>query len=180
MVYFVESGRIKVVMPSINGKDCLLGIYGRGDLFGETCLSGIGARQDLAIAMEDSVLRRARYDIFMMYLREALLVEEFLKFFATRLSQEQQKLAEFVTLDSEHRLGNTLLRLGERFGKRDEDSRLRIPHRISHEELSQIVGTTRPRVSEFLQKFKKMGLLDTRAGHFRINDKELADYLCEF
>jgi hypothetical protein len=82
-----------------------------------------------------------------------------------------------VTVDSEQRLGKTLLQLGRTLGKRD-------PHgfctetKISHEELSEMVGTTRPRISLFMQRFRNLELMETNLDRFLvINEKKLTDYL---
>ena len=89
----------------------------------------------------------------------------------------QQSITDFATANSEYRLGRTLLLLGDKLGKRGPFA-IRIEHNISHEELSQIVGTTRPRVSGFIQKFRSLGLIEITAEHFMvIREKELANYL---
>ena len=58
MVYFIESGQIKLLMLSSEGKECLLAIHSAGDIFGELCLSGLGARLETATAMEDTILKQ--------------------------------------------------------------------------------------------------------------------------
>ena len=77
------------------------------------------------------------------------------------------------------RLGQTLLQLARTLGKKDPRS-IRIELKISHEELSGMVGTTRPRISFFMQRFRKRGLIETNSDHFLvIKEHELTDYLAE-
>jgi CRP/FNR family transcriptional regulator, cyclic AMP receptor protein len=181
-IYLIERGQIKLIMPTLTGKECLLNIFTVGDLFGESCLTGVGERMEAAVAMEETTLRCIHYRDLLVYLRDNALHKQYqsiIQCLATRLVEQQQSITDFATTNSEYRLGRTLLLLGDKLGKR-EPRAIRIEHNISHEELSQIVGTTRPRVSGFIQKFKSLGLLDITAEHFLvIKEKELANYLSQ-
>lgn len=177
MIYFIESGQIKLVMTSPEGKECLLTIYTVGDLFGESCLALPGARPETATAMENTTLKGVHYRKFLMYLSKNSLCEDAIQYLANRLIERQQAITDLVTADSEHRLGHVLLQLGSKFGKKGTFNVL-IEHRISHEELSQIVGTTRPRISQFIHKFRNLGLIEISAEHYLIiKEQQLADYL---
>jgi CRP/FNR family transcriptional regulator, cyclic AMP receptor protein len=82
-----------------------------------------------------------------------------------------------VTVDSKQRLGKTLLQLARTLGKKDPRS-IRIELKITHEELSEMVGATRPRISMFMQRFRNLGLIETNENHFLIiKEKKLTDYL---
>ena len=82
-----------------------------------------------------------------------------------------------VTVDSEQRLGKTLLQLARTLGKKNQQS-TRIELKISHDELSEMVGTTRPRISLFMQRFRNLGLIETKLDRFLvIKEKELTAYL---
>ena len=84
-----------------------------------------------------------------------------------------------MTVDSEQRLGQTLLQLARTMGKKDPHS-IRIELNISHEELSEMVGTTRPRVSVFMQRFRNLGLIETNRDRFLIiKENKLTDYLAQ-
>jgi CRP-like cAMP-binding protein len=86
-------------------------------------------------------------------------------------------IVDLLTLSSEFRLGKTLLLLAYKLGE-ERPSGIAIPKRIIQEELSQMVGTTRPRVSEFLQKFRQLGLIELSAERFIIiKEENLANYL---
>lgn len=176
-VYFIESGQIKLMMLSSEGKECMLAIHSSGDVFGELCLSGTGGRLETATAMEDSTLKEIPCARFLERLAKDSLLEGFVKYLAVRVSDQQQVIANLVTVDSETRLGETLLQLARKFGKKDPRS-IRIELRISHEELATMVGTTRPRISVFMQRFRNLGLLEFSVEHYMIiKEKKLTDYL---
>lgn len=177
MIYLVESGQIKTVMLSPGGKECLLTIHTVGDLFGESCLASVRERPETATAMEDTILKGIRHRMFLTYLASNSLHELALQYLTDCLVERQEVITDLIAVDSEHRLGKVLLQLGRKLGKKDRFN-VRIEHRISHEELSQIVGTTRPRVSQFIQKFRTLGLIDVSAEHFLIiKEQQLAEYL---
>jgi CRP/FNR family transcriptional regulator, cyclic AMP receptor protein len=179
-VYFIESGQIKMLMRSPEDKECLLAIHTTGDIFGELCLSGLGTRLETAIAMEETVLKQIPRPRFFERLgRDSLFVVGFVQYLATRLADQQQVIANLATVDSEQRLGKTLLRLAHTLGKKDPHS-IRIELRITHEELSEMVGTTRPRISLFMQRFRNLGLIEINADHFLIiKEKKLTAYLAQ-
>ena len=177
MVFFIESGRIKLLMLSPEGKECLLAIHSAGDIFGELCLSGSGARLETATAMEETILKKIPRSRFLAGLSRDSLLEGYVRYLAVRIAEQQQIIADLVTVDSEQRLGKTLLQLARALGKQDQQS-TRIELKISHEELSEMVGTTRPRISLFMQRFRNLGLIDTNLDRFLvIHEKRLAAYL---
>ena len=176
-VYFIESGQIKLVMLSAEGKECMIGVHGSGDVFGELCLSGLAGRLETATAMEDCSLKEISSDKFLARLTRDSLLEGFVKYLTVRIADQQQVIANLVTVDSEHRLGETLLQLGRKFGKKDPRS-IRIELRISHEELAAMVGTTRPRISVFMQRFRNLGLIESSIEHHLIiKERKLTNYL---
>jgi CRP-like cAMP-binding protein len=179
LVYFIESGQIKLLMLSPDGKECLLAIHTAGDIFGELCLSGLGARLETAAAMEETVIKQIPCSKFFARLERDKLVEGFVQYLAVRIADQQQVIADLVTVDSEQRLGKTLLRLARTMGKKDPRS-IRIEPKISHEELSEMVGTTRPRISVFMQRFRNLGLIEMNEDHFLvIKERELTAYLAQ-
>jgi len=179
MIYFIESGQIKLLMLSSEGKECLLAIHSAGDVFGELCLSGLGTRLETAIAMKQTILKQIPSSQFLGRLSHDSLFEGFVRYLAVRIADQQQVIANLVTVDSEQRLGQTLLQLARTMGKKDPRS-IRIELRISHEELSGMVGTTRPRISLFMQRFHNLGLIETNRDRFLIiKEKKLTDYLAQ-
>jgi CRP-like cAMP-binding protein len=179
MVYFVESGQIKLLMLSSEGKECLLAIHSVGDIFGELCLSGLGARLETATAMKATTLKQIPCGQFFARLSRDSLYEGFVRYLAVRIADQQQVIANLVTVDSEQRLGQTLLQLARTMGKKDPRS-IRIELRITHEELSEMVGTTRPRISLFMQRFHNLGLIETNRDRFLVvKEQKLTEYLAQ-
>jgi CRP/FNR family transcriptional regulator, cyclic AMP receptor protein len=179
MVYFIESGQIKLLMLSAEGKECLLAIHGEGDIFGELCLSGLGSRLETATAMKATTVKQIPCGQFFARLSRDSLFEGFVRYLAVRIADQQQVIANLVTVDSEQRLGQTLLQLARTMGKKDPRS-IRIELKITHEELSEMVGTTRPRISLFMQRFHNLGLIETNRDHFFIiKENKLTQYLAQ-
>jgi CRP-like cAMP-binding protein len=177
MVYFIESGEVKLLMLSSEGKECMLAIHTSGDIFGELCLSGLTGRLETATAMEDTVLKQIPCARFLERLARDSLLEGFVKYLTVRIADQQEVIANLVTVDSEQRLGQTLLQLARKLGKKDPRS-IRIELRISHEELASMVGTTRPRISVFMQRFRNLGLIETSVEHHLIiKETKLTAYL---
>jgi CRP-like cAMP-binding protein len=176
-VFFVESGQVKLLILSPEGKECLVAIHTAGDTFGESCLAGSFPRQETATAMEDTTLKRILCTKFFLHLVSNSLVEGFVKYLATRVSDQQKIIADLITVDSEHRLGETLLLLARKLGQPDPRS-TRIEQRITHEELSEMVGTTRPRITTFMLKFRSLGLIEISPENFLIvKETKLSNYL---
>jgi CRP-like cAMP-binding protein len=179
LVYFIESGQVKLLMLSPEGRECLLAVHTTGDIFGELCLSGLGARLETATAMEETNLKQIPCPKFFARLGRDLLLEGFVQYLAVRIADQQQVIANLVTVDSEQRLGQTLLQLARSMGKKDPRS-IRIELKISHEELSEMVGTTRPRISVFMQRFHNLGLIETNRDRFLIiEENKLTNYLAQ-
>jgi CRP/FNR family transcriptional regulator, cyclic AMP receptor protein len=179
MVYFIETGQVKLLLLSPEGKECLLAIHSSGDIFGELCLAGLGARRETAVAMKQTTLKQIPCPLFFARLSRDTLSEGFVRYLAVRIADQQQVIANLVTVDSEQRLGQTLLQLARTLGKKDPRS-IRIELKISHEELSEMVGTTRPRISFFMHRFRNLGLIETNSDHFLIiKESKLTDYLAQ-
>ena len=179
MIYFIETGQVKLLMLSSEGKECILGIYTAGDIFGELCLSGLGERLETATAMKATSLKQIPTVQFFARLGRDSLWQGFVRYLAVRIADQQQIIANLVTVDSEQRLGQTLLQLARTMGKKDPRS-IRIELRITHEELSNMVGTTRPRISLFMQRFHNLGLIETNKDRFLvIKENKLTDYLAQ-
>jgi len=179
MVYFIDAGQVKLLLLSPEGRECLLAIHGNGDLFGELCLAGLGARRETATTMTQTKLKKIPCAQFFARLSRDSLIEGFVRYLAVRVADQQQVIANLVTVDSEQRLGQTLLQLARTLGKKDPRS-IRIELKISHGELSEMVGTTRPRISLFMQRFRNLGLIEINSDHFLIiKENKLTDYLAQ-
>jgi CRP-like cAMP-binding protein len=127
--------------------------------------------------MEETTLKRVPCAAFFLHLTDNFLVEGFVQYLASRVAAQQNVIANLITVDSEHRLGETLLMLANKLGQPHPRS-TRIEQKITHEELSEMVGTTRPRVTAFMLKFRRLGLVEMSPEHFLIvKERKLADYL---
>lgn len=157
-IYLIESGQVKLSMSSAGGKDCLLAIYTSGDVFGESCFAG-AKRVETAETMAMTVVRRIARSDFVAAAKAANLFDVLLQHVASRMVERQTAVFELVTMDAERRLAKVLLGLAQKLGTKDGEY-VRLEQRISQEELSQMVGTTRPRVTSFMQNFRKQGLLE--------------------
>jgi CRP/FNR family cyclic AMP-dependent transcriptional regulator len=178
-IYFIESGQIKLIMLSPDGKECLLAIHSAGDIFGELSLSESGPRMETATAMKDTILKQMPCSQFLARLNRDSLFEDFVRCLTARVIEQQQTIADLIMDDSEHLLGKTLLQLGRALGKKDPHG-LRIETRRTHEELSEMVGTTRPRISMFMERFRKHGLLETNREHsLFVKEERLTGYLTQ-
>jgi CRP-like cAMP-binding protein len=177
VVYFIESGQIKLVMLTPAGHECLLAILTAGDICGEGCLAGLGERQETATAMTAAVVRALPCAQFLALLSQEGLLPGFIHYLATRIADQQATIANLLTVDSEQRLGKTLLHLARKLGKHDPRS-IRIEQRITHEELAAMVGTTRPRISTFMRRFRELGLIEFSVERFLIvKEGRLSAYL---
>jgi len=178
-VYFIESGQVKLVTVSPDGKECIVAIYTAGDVFGEMCITGPGERMETATAMEKTELKLIPLSNLFARLSNDSLLEGFARYLAARIASQTQVISDLVMVDCEHRLGTILLKLARSVGIGDPRS-VRIEKRISHQELSAMVGTTRPRITAFMQRFRELGLVEKSAEHYLVvRQEKLTDYLAQ-
>jgi CRP/FNR family transcriptional regulator, cyclic AMP receptor protein len=127
--------------------------------------------------MSPSTLRRIMNSRVMAALADEGLRDDFVRYFAGRLAEQQQLILELVTGDSKHRLAAVLLHLARKLGRRDANL-LSMQERITQEELASMVGTTRSRVGYFLKQFHHAGFVEKSRGVFLVvNEDRLEDYL---
>jgi len=170
-VFYVQKGKIKIVVSSKQGKEAVIAILGAGEFFGEGCLIGQPLRLATARAMADSeVLRVGKAEMVRVLHAEPAFGELFIAHLLTRNSRIEEDLVDQLFNSSEKRLARTLLMLAN-FGK--EEGPQPITTRISQETLAEIVGTTRPRVSHFMNKFRKLGFI-TYNGTIKIHSSLLS------
>jgi CRP-like cAMP-binding protein len=161
-VFFLRSGKVKLAVTSKQGKEAIVAILDAGEFFGEGCLAGQPLRMGTATTMTDSVMVRVEKYAMARILHEQHAVSEL---FVTRLLSRniryEEDLVDQLFNSSEKRLARILLLLSH-FGK-DSRAETVLP-RINQESLAQMVGTTRSRVSHFMNKFKKLGFIDYNGG----------------
>lgn len=158
-LYLIDSGQVKLSMASASGKDCLIAIYMKGEMFGESCFTSASKRFETATAMQPTVVRKMSRRDFLAEVERLKVTEPLLRHLASRIADRQSAVFDLITMPSERRLAKALLDTAEKLGIRDA-AWLRVDPKISHEELSQIVGTTRPRITAFMQRFRQLGLID--------------------
>jgi CRP/FNR family cyclic AMP-dependent transcriptional regulator len=158
-VYFIESGKVKISVVSPRGREAVLVILGTSDFFGEGCLVGQPLRISTAIALETSTLFRVEKDAMLRALaNQRTLSEKFIASLLVRNINLEEDLCDQLFNHSERRLARVLLKLA-RMRQPDTFPEKGIPL-LSHETLAEMVGTTRSRITYFMNKFRKMGLID--------------------
>jgi len=162
-MFLVLEGKIKITVVSFVGKEATLSVVGPGGFIGEGCLTGQRARLSTATALEASTLARVE-KLAMAHLlhQQPRLAEAFIAHLLARNIDLEKDLCTQLFDHSEKRLARVLLKLS-RFGERGEESDVIIP-KFSHETLAEMVGTTRSRVTFFMNKFKSQGLIDYSGG----------------
>jgi CRP/FNR family transcriptional regulator, cyclic AMP receptor protein len=173
-MYLIESGQVKLSMASAEGKDCLLAIYTTGEAFGESCFGGV-KRFESATAMQPTVVRRALRRELLNQATRAATMETLLIHVVARLAERQTAIFDLVTMPSERRLAKVLLGFAEKLGR--VEGKFVSLDRISHEELSQMVGTTRPRVTAFMQKFRTLGLIERSGRAIKVDREKTRRFL---
>jgi CRP/FNR family cyclic AMP-dependent transcriptional regulator len=170
-VFYVQSGKIKIVVASSQGKEAVVGILGAGDFFGEGCLIGQPLRLATAKAMSESrVVRVGKPEMVRVLHAEPSFAELFMTHLLTRNSRVEEDLVDQLFNSSEKRLARTLLLLAN-FGKPGGPQPIATP--ISQDTLAGIIGTTRPRVSHFMNKFRKLGFIKYN-GHLEVHSSLLS------
>ena len=161
-IFYIQKGKVKITVVSKSGKEAVLTILGIDDFLGEGCLTGQPIRLATATALSECSLIRISKKTMVRVLRdEPAFAEVFTAHLLSRIIRVEEDLVDQLFNSSEKRLARVLLLLAN-FGK-EQKSEPVIP-RISQETLAEMVGTTRPRVNFFLNKFRKLGLIDYNGG----------------
>ncbi len=170
-VFYILGGNVKLAVLSRRGKEAVISILGKGEFFGEACLTGQLVRTTTATALEDSTIMRVDKDAMIRVLHDGpTLTDFFMSHLLSRNIQIEEALVDQLFNSSEKRLARILLLLAH-FGKERQVVEPTIP-KISQETLADMVGTTRSRVSFFLNKFRKLGFIDYN-GSLRIRSSLL-------
>jgi CRP/FNR family cyclic AMP-dependent transcriptional regulator len=175
-MYLIESGQVKLSMSSAAGKDCLIAIYAAGELFGESCFNTPRKRFETATAMQPTIARKVSCRDFLAEVEKARATESLLKHLARRIAERQTAVFDLVTMPSERRLAKALLGVADKLGT-VEGPFLKLDQKISHEELSQIVGTTRPRITAFMQRFRTLGLIETAGRAISVHREKMRTFV---
>lgn len=161
-VFYVQEGGIKLSVLSSGGKEAVVGMLGPGDFLGEGCLAGQPLRMGTATAVtRAALLRIPKRDMIRMLHEHPAFSDRFLAHMLARNIRIEEDLVDQLFNSSEKRLARTLLLLA-RYGK--EDMTQRVLPKLSQETLAEMVGTTRSRVNFFMNKFRKLGLIEYNGG----------------
>jgi CRP-like cAMP-binding protein len=156
-VFYIQSGRVKTTAISMQGKEAVVAILGSGEFFGEGCLAGQPTRTATVTATTDCVIiRLAKAAITRVLYNEPAFSEMFISHLLARNIRFEEDLVDQLFNSSEKRLARALLLLAN-FGK---DARSEpIAPKVSHKMLAEMIGTTRARVTFFMNRFRKRGFI---------------------
>jgi CRP/FNR family cyclic AMP-dependent transcriptional regulator len=157
-VFYIQSGKVKKTVVSEQGKEAVVALLESGDFFGEGCLTGEPLRLATVSAATECVIARiTKAEITRVIHEEPAFAELFIAHLLARNSRVEEDLVDQLFNSSEKRLARTLLLLAN-FGKEGRPEP--ILAKISQETLAEMIGTTRSRVSFFMNRFRKLGLID--------------------
>jgi CRP/FNR family cyclic AMP-dependent transcriptional regulator len=178
-VFYIQKGKVKLTVVSEQGKEAVVAMLEPGQFFGEGCMNGHKLRISTTTAMENCVLTAITKAGMIAALHdEPKFSELFIAYLLTRNSRIEEDLIDQLFNSSERRLARLLLLLAN-FGK--EGSPQPISPNISQETLAEMIGATRSRVSHFMNKFRKLGLIsyNGRNGHIEVHNSLLSAVLHE-
>src|SRR6266446_4088538 len=156
-VFFIQKGKVKLTVLSELGKEAVVGIFAEGQFFGEGCLSGAEGRAATSHAMEDCLITSITKKAMLAALEsEPEFSAFFIAYLLSRNSRIEDDLIDQLFNSSERRLARLLLRLAD-FGKDGGGAPVAVT--LSQETLAEMIGTTRSRVSFFMNKFRKKGFI---------------------
>jgi CRP-like cAMP-binding protein len=157
-LFYIKQGKVKVAVTSRDGNEAIIAVLNAGEFFGEGCLAGQQLRMGTATAMTDCTLFRIETSPMRRILYEQHEISElFLAHLLSRNIRYEADLVDQLFNSSEKRLARILLLLSH-FGKESRSEPV-LP-RVSQDDLARMVGTTRSRVSHFMNKFRKLGFID--------------------
>ena len=157
-LFYIVEGAVILRVVSSGGKEAIVGILGTGEFFGEGCLRGQTLRTSTAVALREcTIVRLERSNAIRLIRDEPAVSELFLHHLLSRNRKMEEDLVDQLFNTSEKRLARLLLQLAKFHG---EDKPEAVIPKISQETLAEIVGTTRSRVSLFMNKFRRLGLID--------------------
>jgi CRP/FNR family transcriptional regulator, cyclic AMP receptor protein len=175
-VFYIQKGQVKITVVSQQGKEAVVAVLGPDEFCGEGCLAGQPRRMATATAMtECEVMQVQRADIMRVLHEEPTFSEMFVSHLLARTIRVEEDLVDQLFNSSEKRLARALLLLAN-FGKEGRPEP--VIAKISQETLAEMIGTTRSRVSFFMNKFRKLGLIDYN-GHLEIHSSLLTVVLHE-
>ena len=175
-VHYIQSGKVKITVVSPEGKEAVVAILGADEFFGEGCLIGQPKRLATAVAMTECVTMQVEKSEIQRVLKdEAAFSQMFVSHILARNARVEEDLADQLFNSTEKRLARVLLLLAN-FGKEGRPEP--VVAKISQETLAEMIGTTRSRVSHFMNKFRQMGFISYN-GHLEVHSSLLSVVLAD-
>ena len=169
-VFYIQKGKVKITVVSEQGKEAVVAILGPDEFCGEGCLTGQPRRMATAVAMtECEIMRLEKAAMIRVLHEEPAFSEMFVAHLLARTIRVEEDLVDQLFNSSEKRLARALLLLAN-FGKDGRPER--IIAKVNQETLAEMIGTTRSRVSHFMNKFRKLGFIDYN-GHLEVHSSLL-------
>jgi CRP-like cAMP-binding protein len=157
-IFYIQKGNVKVCVVSKQGKEAVVALHGNGHFFGEGCLSGQPLRLATVVAVTECVIMRLDKAAVVRVLRdEPKFSEMFISYLLSRNARVEEDLVDQLFNSSEQRLARALLLIAN-FGKEERPEP--VVANISQETLAEMIGTTRSRVSTFMNKFRELGFIE--------------------
>ena len=179
-MFHIQNGHVKLVVASPRGKQAVIAILGPGDVFGEGCLVNQSLRKSTATAIQASTISRVKKGILVRLIhQDPAFAKLFISYLVSRMVRVEEDFVDRLFNFSEKRLARILLLLTS-LGKENGDGTPLL--KINQAHLAQMVGTTRSRVSHFMNKFRKLGFVDYNGSealtvHSGLLNKVLRDQL---
>jgi CRP/FNR family transcriptional regulator, cyclic AMP receptor protein len=175
-VFYIQKGQVKVTVISEQGKEAIVALQGPDEFLGEGCLNGQRKRLATATAMtECAIMRVDRTEMLRVLRDEPAFSEMFISHILARNARVEEDLVDQLFNSTEKRLARLLLLLAN-FGKEGRPEP--IVAKISQETLAEMIGTTRSRVSHFMNKFRQLGFIEYN-GHLEVHSSLLSVVLSE-
>jgi CRP-like cAMP-binding protein len=172
-VHFLSNGRVKISKVTRDGKELTLAYRTTGDFFGEACLLEGGPREEMAEAMEASTTVEVDYnDLARVFARNAHVAHQVARATIARRRELEAKIEQLVFKDVGSKLAELLLRLGSEHGIENKRGGLALGLKITHQEMANLIGSTRETVSLTLSQFKRKGFIETEGRRVILADRE--------
>jgi CRP/FNR family cyclic AMP-dependent transcriptional regulator len=171
-VFFVNGGRVKISKVTRDGKELTLAYRGPGEVFGELVMIDGGPREEMAEAMENALITELeRGEFEKLVQKEGMIGYRLSKVIAQRRREVENKIEQLIFKDVNAKLAELLLRLATEYGIEDSRGTL-VSLKITHQEMANLIGSTRETVSLTLSQFKRKGLIQTDGRKVILSDRE--------
>jgi CRP/FNR family transcriptional regulator len=177
-IYLIESGQVKVVQLSAGGKEKIIGLYQKKDLFGEVCICEKAKRDDQAIALESATVTSFSVKVVLeLVAQKPELALKLLMVFCARLVECHEEINSLAFDEVRERFVKELLRLSRSPGSQREGGGVRLAVSLTHQELAQLVNTTRETATAIMNEFRRHELVDYGRGEILVFPDKLEHYL---